>query len=376
MNSYRCEWRGPVELKSGLGNASRAYVRGLRRQGINVQVGAGALKHSGSRRSAVKKVLICHVPPNHVHVKEERKHYDYVILNTVWETTQIPNRWKPHMNKFDAVFVPTRHNKEALRKSGVKVPIFIVPHGVDTKEYRPGNPKLNIPERKGRFVFVSVFGFQHRKNPEGLLRAYWEEFSASDSVLLVIKTKGYSSRENEAWIKQRIIQYKKKLGLGKSTAPVKVIGREISPGQLKGIFTLGDAFVLPTRGEGVGMPFLEAMASGIPVIATGWGGHMDFLNSRNSFLVKYVLQNPAVGMRSGHAISRKFHELFAQQGQLWAEPRLQSLKKQMRTAYQNPLLCKMKGRQGRQDVLGLSWDRSGRMMKQAIEQVIGRKKKK
>ncbi|NGM85621.1 glycosyltransferase [Paenibacillus sp. 7124] len=374
MNKYRCEWRGPVMKKSGLGIASRAYVRGLRRQGVEVQVGAGALKRPGARRSAVKKVLICHHPPHHVHVKQERKHYDYVILNTVWETTRIPNSWKPHMNKFDAVFVPTRHNKEALLKSGVRVPIFIVPHGVDAKGYRPGNPKLNIPESKGRFVFVSVFGFQHRKNPEGLLRAYWEEFSASDSVLLVIKTNGYSSRENEAWIKQRIAGYKKKLGYGKSTAPVKIIGRQLTPGQMKGMFTLGNAFVLPTRGEGVGLPFLEAMASGIPVIATGWGGQMDFLNSQNSFLVEYMLQNPAVSMRSRHAISRKFHELFAQQGQLWAEPRLQSLKKQMRTAYQNPRLCKRKGQQGRKVALGLSWDRSGRVMKQAIEQVIGRKK--
>ncbi|AKG34168.1 glycosyltransferase family 4 protein [Paenibacillus durus] len=374
MNRYWCEWRGPVEKKSGLGIASRAYVRALRRQGVNVRVGSKTLKNLGTRRSAVKKVLIWHYPPHQVSVKKERKRYDHVILNTVWETTQIPNHWKPHMNKFDAVFVPTLQNKEALLRSGVKVPIFIVPHGVNTMEYRPGNPKLNLPEHKRRFIFVSVFGFQHRKNPEGLLRAYWEEFSASDSVLLVIKTNGYDSRETEAWIKKRISQYKKKLGLNKSTAPVKIIGSPITPGQLRGIYTLGDAFVLPTRGEGVGMPFLEAMASGIPVIATGWGGHMDFLNSRNSFLVKYKLRNPAVSMRSRHAISRKFSHLFAQQGQRWAEPELQSLRKQMRTAYENPRLCKMKGRQGRQDTLKLSWDRGGRLMKRAIEQVIKGKK--
>ncbi|AIQ12266.1 glycosyltransferase [Paenibacillus durus] len=374
MNTYWCEWRGPVKKKSGLGIASRAYVRALRRQGVNVRVGFKSLKNLGIRRSAVKKVLICHHPPHEVHVKEERKRYDLVILNTIWETTQLPNRWKPHMNKFDAVFVPTLQNKEALLNSGVKVPIFIVPHGVNTKEYRPGNLKLNLPEHKGRFVFVSVFGFQHRKNPEGLLRAYWEEFSASDSVLLVIKTNGYDSRETEGWIKKRISQYKKQLGLNKSTAPVKIIGRPITPGQLRGIYTLGDAFVLPTRGEGVGMPFLEAMASGIPVIATGWGGHMDFVNSRNAFLVKYKLRNPAVSMRSRHAISRKFSHLFAQQGQRWAEPELQSLRKQMRAAYENPHLCKVKGRQGRQDALKISWDRGGRLMKQAIEQVMRVKK--
>ncbi|WP_025700032.1 glycosyltransferase, partial [Paenibacillus forsythiae] len=367
MNRYGCEWRGPVKKMSGLGIASRAYVGALRRQGVNVRVGFKALKSRGIRRSAYKKVLICHHQPQHVHVKEERKHFDHIILNTIWETTQLPSRWKPHMNKFDAVFVPTLQNKEALLKSGVKVPIFIVPHGVNTKEYRPGNPKLSLPEYKGRFVFVSVFGFQHRKNPEGLLRAYWEEFSASDSVLLVIKTNGYNASENEDWIKNRINRYKKELGLNKSTAPVKVIGRQITPGQLKGIYTLGDAYVLPTRGEGVGLPFLEAMASGIPVIATGWGGHMDFVNRRNAFLVKYKLRNPAISMGSRHAISRKFRHLFAERGQQWAEADLRSLRKQMRTAYENPGLCRLKGLQGRQDALKLSWDRSGRLMKQAIE---------
>jgi glycosyltransferase involved in cell wall biosynthesis len=33
-----------------------------------------------------------------------------------------------------------------------------------------------------------------------------------------------------------------------------------------------DAFVLPTRGEGWGLPILEAMAAGVPAIATNWSG--------------------------------------------------------------------------------------------------------
>lgn len=368
MKSYQCDWRGPVGKISGLGTASRGYVRALRRQGVRVRVRS---PRSGSRvRHSGKRVLICHTQPNRVNISREKKRYDRVILNTVWETTRIPRRWSPHMNKFDAVFVPSRQNKEALLRSGVKVPVYIVPHGVDTRAYHPGNPKLSIGGHQGKFVFVSVFGFQHRKNPETLLRAYWEEFSASDSVLLVIKTGGYANYENEAWIKARIRRYKHQLHLGNKTAPVKVIGRSVTPAQLKGLYTLGDAFVLPTRGEGVGLPFLEAMASGIPVIATGWGGHMDFLNSGNSFLVNCKLRHPAAGMNSPHAISRRFRSLFAEPGQLWAEADLASLKKQMRQAYANPRLCKIKGRQARQDALKLSWDRSGRIMKRAIEEIL------
>lgn len=358
---------------SGLGIASREYVEALRRQGVTVRVESrkGSAK-AGPRKK--KPVLIYHYPPHTLNFRQARKRFDRIILNTVWETTRIPHSWRPHMNRYDAVCVPSMQNKRAMRASGVKVPVFLVPHGVNTRVFSPRNRKLHVPEAKGRFVFVSVFGFQHRKNPEALLRAYWEEFSAADRVLLVIKTSGYGKQKSGRWIRSRIMSYKKRLGLRKKTAPVVIKTRSLSRAQLKGVYTLGDAFVLPTRGEGVGLPFLEALASGVPVIATGWGGHMDFLTPRNAFLVRYRLRNPAAGMSRKSSIARTFRGIFAQKGQRWAEVDLGSLKKQMRAAYSNKVLCRKKGKQGRRDALRLSWNRSGRAMKQAVEQVVRKPK--
>jgi glycosyltransferase involved in cell wall biosynthesis len=276
------------------------------------------------------------------------------------------------INRFDAVFVPSRQNKQALRNSGVKVPIYIVPHGVNAVTFHPRNPKLGVPNTSGKFVFVSVFGFQHRKNPEALLKAYWEAFSASDKVHLVIKTNGYARHENQRWIQSRILTYKMRLGIRKRTAPVTILARPLNQQRIKGIYTLGHAFVLPTRGEGVGLPFLESLASGTPVIATGWGGHRDFLTSRNSFFVGYRLRHPSTSMNRKSTISRTFRSLFAGKNQLWAEADIDSLKRQMRAAYSNPSLCKRKGRQGRRDALRLSWGRAGITMKRAIEKVIGK----
>ncbi|MBE9914747.1 glycosyltransferase family 4 protein [Paenibacillus donghaensis] len=369
MKPYHVFWKGPVHKASGLGRASRSYAQSLKRQGVAVSIGA-----SDNRKNSAqgKKVLIYHHIPSSIQWQKERSVYDFIILNTVWETSRIPKGWLPHMNKFDAVCVPSRQNKGTLRNSGVKVPIFVVPHGVNTKEFHPNNKKMSVPGAAGRFTFVSVFGFQHRKNPEGLLRAYWEEFSSKDNVMLVIKTNGYAAHENEKWIQQKIAQYKKRLGIQKNTAPVVIIGRRLSENRLKGLYTLGDVFVLPTRGEGVGLPFLEALASGTPVITTSWGGQMDFLTHSNSFLIPYQLRSPSSSMN--RAISRKFSNLFVQKGQLWAEPDLGRLKKTMRKAYQNPGLCKQKGRQGRKDMLHLSWDRAGAFMKHAIEEVIRSKK--
>ncbi|NHW37546.1 glycosyltransferase family 4 protein [Paenibacillus aceris] len=358
-------WKGPVKRASGLGIASREYVSALRRHGVNVKVGSGS-KDMKKGTMKKRKVLIYHQLPKKLNMAQERKRFDRIILKTVWETTRIPRHWLPKINKFDAVCVPTKQNKTALRQSGVKVPIFIVPHGVHIKKFKPENKKYPLPTAKGRFVFVSVFGFQHRKNPETLLRAYWEQFSADDKVLLVIKTNGTVRHETGQWIRNRIESYKKRLGIRKKNAPIVVITEHMNPNQLKGIYTLGNAFVLPTRGEGVGLPFLESLSSGVPVIATGWGGHMDFLNAGNSFLIKYKLQNPQISMNSRHAIARSFRYLFSGKGQRWAEPTLSSLKSQMSFAYRHPELCKKKGRQGRLDMKKFSWNRAGAALKKVV----------
>ena len=51
------------------------------------------------------------------------------------------------------------------------------------------------------------------------------------------------------------------------------------------LYRSADCFVLPTRGEGWGMPILEAMACGLPTIATGWSAQKDFFNDKNGYLI-------------------------------------------------------------------------------------------
>jgi len=369
--SYQVVWKGPIHRASGLGIASREYVKALRRQGVDTRVGKERSRTTNNSKKL--KVLIYHYAPHTLNIKKERRHYKTIILYTIWETTRIPKRWLRPINQVDAVCVPSLQNKQALRNSGVRIPIFIVPHGVHTAIFTP-KKKMPFQKTNVKFTFVSVFGFQHRKNPEALLKAYWHEFSTKDNVLLIIKTNGYAPHENEIWIRNRIQAYKSRLGIRKQTAPIQIIARHINSKSLRNIYAQGHAFVLPTRGEGVGLPFLESMASGIPVITTGWGGHVDFLTNNNSFLVHYKLRPPVIGMNRRSSISRQFRGLFTEKGQLWAEPEIRSLRRQMRKAYDHPQLCKMKGQQARRDALKLSWNRAGYTLKKAIEKAIRIKK--
>src|SRR5207244_1869585 len=60
---------------------------------------------------------------------------------------------------------------------------------------------------------------------------------------------------------------------------------ELDPPQMDFLYEVSDAVVLPTRGEGFNLPAAEAMARGLPVIATRHSGHLDYCTDGNSFLI-------------------------------------------------------------------------------------------
>jgi glycosyltransferase involved in cell wall biosynthesis len=80
------------------------------------------------------------------------------------------------------------------------------------------------------------------------------------------------------------------------------------------------ALVSLTRGEGYGLPILEAAASGLPVITTNWSGQLDFLQHTKFIGIDYSLVNL-------HP-SRVDNKIFVQ-GSRWAEPNENDFKKKI-----------------------------------------------
>jgi len=85
-----------------------------------------------------------------------------------------------------------------------------------------------------------------------------------------------------------------------------------------------DAFVLPSRAEGFGLCGLEAMATGLPTIATDWSGPADYLDPADSLPLRYRLVDAAATEANG---VRYFGE--------WAEPDVEHLRSQLRWLYEH-----------------------------------------
>jgi len=85
-----------------------------------------------------------------------------------------------------------------------------------------------------------------------------------------------------------------------------------------------NALVSATRGEGFGLPMLEAAVAGLPVIATNWSAHTEFLNSGKWLSVDYDL----VRLHK-HRVDNQIFMPTAK----WAMPQEKSFKKVIRKFY-------------------------------------------
>ena len=193
---------------------------------------------------------------------------------TMLEVDGIPHRWADACNRMDEIWVPSRWGAERFAACGVVRPIRVMPLGYDAARFAPAAPAEAAPRASERFTFLSVFEWGERKAPEVLLRAYAAAFAGPEKkdVLLVVRANNYDGHVN-------VPEQVEALGLARDGPPVAFLyNTHIRPQQLGALYRSADAFVLPSRGEGWGMPILEAMACGLPAIATAWSGSTEFLN--------------------------------------------------------------------------------------------------
>ncbi|CAN6173863.1 unnamed protein product [Urochloa humidicola] len=326
-----------------------------------------AYRLAAARCELSRSVVVCHsepgawYPPMYEALPCPPTGYHdpaFVVGRTMFETDRVSPEHVRRCNQMDAVWVPTEFHVSTFVKSGVdRAKVVKVVQAVDVEFFDPakhvGLPlpigvSVMVPEGstleiehgdlKGRgFVFLSVFKWEQRKGWDVLLRAFLQEFSGADDVVLYLLISAYHSDTN--FIGQ-IRRFVKETGIKEPVegwAEIRVINEHVPQSALPSLYKAADAFVLPTRGEGWGRPVVEAMAMALPVIVTNWSGPTEYLTVENGYpLDMDRLTEVAEGPFKGH---------------LCAEPSVDHLRALMRHVVGDREEARSKGKKAREDMM-------------------------
>jgi glycosyltransferase involved in cell wall biosynthesis/GT2 family glycosyltransferase len=363
-------WSAPLLQRSGYGEEARSFVLALDRAGIAVSANPTdwhaetRLPPQAARRLGA--LVVTEAPDRFINVVhsfpaarvmiggskgtfplvEHFKPHPRAVRNigrTMYETDRIPQEWVASCNQMDEVWVPTDFNIETFSRAGVaRDKLFRVPGAIDTKLFDPRLPPTYVPGARG-FVFLSVFAWSLRKGWDVLVRAFKEEFDHGEDVTLLLKVLPHWNRSLAQHIADLDTFTKSVLGRDPHEGPrMIVLTRDMGVDEMPGLYRAADAFVLPSRGEGYGRPYLEAMAMGLPSIGTRWSGNLDFMNDDNSFLVDCeVVDIPEAAIQETPDV----------RGHRWAEPDVKDLRRALRSVFEEREDAKRKAAEGRRVVL-------------------------
>jgi glycosyltransferase involved in cell wall biosynthesis len=251
----------------------------------------------------------------------------YRVAYYVGETTRIPRDTLFFLERADMVWTPSHWGRRILEAHGIAAGrIGVVPEGVDAGLFRPPDaPRA----RATKFRFLCVAKWEERKGTADLVEAFRDEFPAGEPVELVMRCDpaGVACDPRIVW-----------------TGRVDTAG-------LVALMHSCDAFVLPTRGEGWGLPVLEAMACGLPCIVTGYSGLTEFAHEGNAFLIGVSEMRPVRDPR--------YYDERHDWGE-WAVPDRDHLRLLMRRVYENREEAARRAERAREEAVRLwSWERAG-----------------
>ena len=238
--------------------------------------------------------------------------------------------------------MPTEFNRQTFAGAGVdRDKLRVVPSAIDIARFDPSVATYRINGARG-YNFLSIFDWSLRKGWDVLIRAFVAEFAAEEDVALLFKVHsslGVSLERIVRTVESFLIDT---LGRDPSRIPDIVFqDTNVPDARMPSLYRGANCYVMPTRGEGWGRPFMEAMAMGLPTIGTNWSGQTEFMNSKNSLLLDCeVVDVPEVGWR----------EIPTYRGHKWAEPSESHLRRLMRHVFEDRESGRLLGEQARQDI--------------------------
>ena len=205
-------------------------------------------------------------------------------------------------SRFDKI--DKRTNKSTGQSIVLNKPIEVIFEGVNLDIYKPLKTNelktFDLSDIKESFCYLFVGHWMNgehghdRKNVGVLVKEFFDTFkNQKQKPALILKasvgTSSYMSREE---ILDRIRNIKKTIN-SKDLPNIYLINGEFSDYEMNELYNNPKVkgMVTTTKGEGFGRPLLEFSAIGKPIIASGWSGHLDFLNPQYVTLLPGSLEN-------------------------------------------------------------------------------------
>lgn len=364
---------GPLKDYSGYGEANRHFVAALDEAGVYVipelvsysressdfgSLGARLEPLFAHKGDYAVKVL--HTTPNVF--KRHMEDGKYHVAHFFWETDKVPAEFAEGLQLCDEIWTGSKANESAIRRAGIDRPVYIFPQAVEC-DRDPAEPFLIAEMPEGTTVFYSIFEWTDRKNPQALLQAFWEEFQAGESVALVIKTyfNGFSL-VSKRMIRQQVESFKRRSGLTEFP-PVYLYLDLMDRHEIDRLHETGDIYVSAHRGEGWGVPQIEAALHGNPMISTAYGGCHEYFDETNARLIPYEL----VKLKGMDHSARWYTP-----DQKWAEPNHEALRAAMRELFDKPELRADLGAAARENVLKtFNFGTVGKALAARLKQIEG-----
>jgi len=260
-------------------------------------------------------------------------------------------KWYPLLQSMCVAVATSDYGHAVVADTGIEVASAVIPHGVDSALFAPVAERTRLRDEHrlpaDGFIVGCVARNQPRKQLPLLVRAFAEFHQRRTNALLYLHTD-----PNDAWgcdlldlIRRASID--DVTVITKRTSPVSAVSDDV----LRLIYGLFDVLVLPTMGEGFGLPILEAMACAVPVVATDCTAVTELVKGRGELarVKEWITVGP---FNVGQAIVDSDH-----------------LVELLEKLYRDPDLRAEYGRRGREFAETMTWDRCAEQWARLLEEV-------
>lgn len=317
--------RAPVTSASGYGTHSRQVIDYLLSDDRfivfleNVGWGKTPSVHEEDLLEPQRLPLYYGCMANYEKAKQSRLEFDISIQVTIpnefsrraqlnigvtagIEVNHCTSEWIVKCNEMDFIIVPSQFSKDimaqtvysAQRSDGsvtqlrIEKPMMVIPEWFDRpKEIKPLDIDFSTSKN---LLFVGLWGNkggigEDRKNIGALISYFLKHFGKEKDLGLILKTCIINNSEEDLnYTREQIKRIKDQYPDAK--CKIHLIHEFLSESEMWGLYSHPKVtgMISLTHGEGFGLPLLDAAASGLPVIATNWSGHLEFLREKKGFL--------------------------------------------------------------------------------------------